>query len=173
MSRLRYGWLIVAATAGILLAACESVPDPVLPPREKAASRSEAQAQYEQYRLSKVGHIFWGAYYLQGMKPYRYRYQRLSHLYTESSQEARSAYRKGSNLAVVGSVFAGVGGGLIGYPLGWYLSTNELDTREYVMVGAGVVSTGISVLLSILANNALEEATVEYNLDLRQTLGAE
>jgi hypothetical protein len=36
----------------------------------------------------------------------------------------------------------------------------------------GFVSAGVSILLSILADHAFEEATAEYNLDLRRTLGA-
>ena len=173
MTQLRFGLFVALTVVCILLAGCETVPDPVLPPQEKAASRSEAEAQYQQYRLSKVGHTFWGAHYLQGMKPYKYSHQRLSHLYALSSPDAQNAYRKGSNLAIFGAVLGGTGGGFIGYPFGWYIETDELGAREYVFLGVGVVSAGVSIILTILADDAFEEATAKYNLDLKQSLGAE
>ena len=175
MPKLRSGFLVIIAltVVCILLDGCETVPDPVLPPQEKASSQSEAESQYQQYRLSKVGHTFWGAHYLQGIKPYRYSHQRLSHLYALSSPQAQLAYKKGSNLALFGAVLGGTGGGFFGYPFGWYIATDELGAREYVFLGVGVESATISVILAILADDAFEEATVAYNLDLRQTLGAE
>ncbi len=175
MVKYRIGFAIVLmiAAASLLLQGCESVPDPVIPPQEKAASRSEAEAQYREYRLSKVGHTFWGAHYLQGTKPYKYTHQRLSHLYALSSPEASSAYTKGTNLSILGSVFGGVGGGFFGYPIGWYFATDDFGPAEYVFLGISVVSAGVSIFLSILADDAFEEATAEYNLDLRQTLGAD
>jgi uncharacterized membrane protein YedE/YeeE len=175
MTKFRFGFVFLSAltVVCILLAGCETVPDPVLPPQEKAASQSEAEAHYQQYRLSKVGHTIWGAHYLQGMKPHKYSYQHLSHLYALSSLEAQSAYRKGSNRAIVGGVFGGVGGGLFGYPFGWYIATDELGTPEYVMLGVGIVISGISIILTILADDAFEAATTAYNLDLKETLGAE
>jgi hypothetical protein len=67
----------------------------------------------------------------------------------------------------------GLGGGFFGYPIGWYYSTNEFGPTEYVFLGLGFVSAGISIFVSILADDAFEEATAKYNLDLRQTLGAD
>jgi len=175
MAKTRIGFAIVLfiAAVSLLLAGCESVPDPVIPPQEEAASRSEAEARYREYRLSKVGHTFWGAHYLQGTKPYKYDHQRLSHLYALSSPEARSAYNKGTNLSILGSVFTGIGGGFFGYPIGWYFAAEDFGPTEYVFVGVAFVSAGVSIFLSILADDAFEEATAEYNLDLRQTLGAD
>jgi hypothetical protein len=172
-SRIRFVVLVVIGVLFMLLGGCESVPDPVIPPQEKAASQSEAEAQFQEYRISKVGHTFWGAHYLQGMKPYKYTHQRLSHLFALSSPDAQSAYRKGTNLSILGSVFAGVGGGFFGYPLGWYFAYDDFGPTEYVLLGVGLMSAGVSVFLSILADDAFEEATAEYNFDLRRTLGAE
>jgi hypothetical protein len=159
--------------AVLLLVGCESVPDPVIPPQEKAESPGEAEAQYLEYRLSKVGHTFWGAHYLQGTKPYRYNHQRLSHLYALSSPQARSAYREGTNLMIVRSVLGAAGGGSFGYPLGWYYAYGEFRPADYVFLGVGLVSAGVSIFLSFLADDAFEEAISAYNLDLRRTLGAE
>jgi hypothetical protein len=175
MVKIKAGFTIVLiiAAVSLFLAGCQSVPDPVIPPQEKAESASEAETQYQAYRLSKVGHTFWGAYYLQGSKPYRYNAQRLSHLYALSSPEAQTDYRKGTNLSILGSVFSGVGGGFFGYPIGWYFARDEFGPTEYVFLGVGFVSAGVSILLSILADDAFEAATAEYNLDLRHTLGAD
>jgi uncharacterized protein YceK len=175
VTRSALGPAMVLAVAGIilLLSGCESVPDPVIPPQEKAASQSDAEAQYREYRLSKVGHTFWGAHYLQGNKPYRYSHQRLSHLYALSSPEAQGAYREGTNLMIGRSVLGAVGGGFFGYPLGWYFTYDEFGPTEYVFLGVGVMSAAVSVLLAVLADDAFEEATAAYNLDLRHTLGAE
>jgi hypothetical protein len=157
----------------LLLGGCESVPDPVVPPQHEASSRSEAEARYEEYRLTKVDNTFRGAYYLQGTKPYKYNHQDLSHLYALSSPEAQSAYRKGTNLSIMGSVFAGVAGGMFGYPLGWHFAYDDFGPTEYAFLGVGVMSAGVSIFLSILADDAFDQATAEYNLDLRETLGAE
>jgi hypothetical protein len=164
---------LVAVAACLLFAGCRTIPDPEIPPQEKASSTAEANALLREYQLSKVGHLYWGAYFLQGEKEYRYPYQRISALFQFSSDEARAEYRKGSNQALWASVFAGVGGGLIGYPLGWYVGGGELSQTELVLLGGGVVSGLVSVVLSIVADGTLEDAVVSYNRHLRDTLGGE
>lgn len=169
----------VLTVAGVVLAVCllasgcETIPDPEIPPQERGSSATEANALLRQYQLAKVGHVYWGAYFLQGEKEYRYPYQRISGLFQFSSDEARSAYRKGSNQAVWSYVTASVGGGLIGYPLGWYLSSGGFTTTDAVLLGSGLAFGAISVVLGIIADGSFEDAVVRYNRDLRETFGAE
>jgi len=155
----------------LLASGCETIPDPDIPPQEKASSAKEANALLRQYQLSKVGHVYWGAYFLQGEKEYRYPYQRISGLFQFSSDEARSAYRKGSNQSVWSYVTASIGGGLIGYPLGWYLYTDELSSTDLVFLGGGVAVGLVSVVLGIVADGSFEDAVVSYNRHLRDTFG--
>ena len=175
MSRRSLAVIVSAVVLAICLLAsgCETIPDPEIPPQEKASSAREANALLRQYQLSKVGHVYWGAYFAQGEKPYRYPYQRISGLFQFSSDEARSAYRKGSNQAVWSYVTASIGGGLVGYPLTWYLYTDELSSTDLVFLGGGVAVGLVSVVLGIIADGSLEDAVVLYNQDLRDTFGAE
>ena len=164
---------LIAMAACLLFAGCQTIPDPEIPPQEKTSSTAEANALMREYQLSKVGHLYWGAYFLQGQKEYRYPYQRVSALFQFSSDEARAEYRKGSNQALWASIFAGMGGGLIGYPFGWYLGGGELSETELLLLGGGVVSGLVSVVLSIVADGTFEDAVVTYNRHLKDTFGAE
>jgi uncharacterized protein YceK len=166
-------FVMIVLAACLLVSGCRTIPDPEIPPREKASSSQEANEMMREYQLAKIGHIYWGTYFLQGEKEYRYPYQRISGLFQFSSDEARSAYRKGSNQAIWSYVTAGIGGGLIGYPLGWYIGSKEFSTTELVLLGSGVVSGVISIVLGIIADGNFEDAVVKYNEHLGDTFGAD
>jgi hypothetical protein len=168
----------VAAAIAILVlclvvTGCETIPDPEIPPQQKAASAQEANALLRQYQLTKVGHMYWGAYFLQGDKEFQYPYPRISGLFQYSSDKARLEYSKGSNQALWASVLGGVGGGLIGYPLGWSLGGGDWTTTELVLLGGGLVSGVVSIILSVAADGTFEQAVVDYNQHLRDSFGAQ
>jgi uncharacterized protein YceK len=173
MSRRLLAISMIVLAACLLISGCQTIPDPEIPPREKASSSQEANSLMREYQLAKIGHVYWGAYFLQGEKEYRYPYQRISGLFQFSSDEARAAYRKGSNQAVWAYITGSIGGGLIGYPLGWYLGSGEFSSTEVVLLGSGVVAGVISVILGIIADGNFEDAVVEYNNHLRGTFGAD
>jgi hypothetical protein len=171
----------VLAGAAALLAACllasgcRTIPDPEIPPQEKASSAQEASALLREYQLTKVGHLYGGAYFLQGEKEYHYPYQRISGLFQYSSDEARGEYRRGSNQALLAGIAGGVSGSLIGYPLGWYWyrGNGQWSTMDNVLIGSGLVAGVVGVIFSLIADGSFEEAVIDYNKHLRATFGAE
>jgi hypothetical protein len=171
--RVAAGVSVIVLVLCLIVAGCQTIPDPEIPPQEKASSTADANALLRQYQLSKVGHMYWGAYFLQGQDVYRYPYQRISGLFQFSSDEARTEYRKGSDQALWASVMGGVSGGLIGYPFGWYVGGGEWTTTDLVLLGGGLVSGVVSVILSVIADGSFEDAVLSYNRHLKDTFGAE
>jgi hypothetical protein len=146
------------------------VPDPVIPPQEKAASRSEAEAQYREFRLSKV---VLGGVLPSGDEAVQVHSQALlPPIYPEQPASPERQFRRNEPVDPALGVWRRRRKFFI-YPIGWYFAEDNIRPTEYVFFKVSVVSAGVSIILSILADDSFEEATAAYNLDLRQTLGAE
>jgi hypothetical protein len=158
------GLLILASFCVI---SCSTAPPAPLPPDPARLTQEEKQQAYGDYVLAKEGSVFWGLYFLQGSGYEKYPYPQVRGLFGLASEDARAAYKKGSNYTRATLIAGGVGGFLIGYPLGGYLVTNEFDTGDYILMGAGAGFTVVSVITSLIADRAFENGVFAYNAYLR------
>jgi len=158
------GLLILASSVVI---SCYTAPPAPLPPDPARLTQEEKQQAYGDYVLAKEGSVFWGLYFLQGSSWEKYRYPQVKGLFGLASEDAGAAYKKGLNYTQATLIASGVGGALIGYPLGGYLVTNEFDTGDYILMGAGAGFTVVSVITSLVADRAFENGVYAYNAYLR------
>jgi hypothetical protein len=165
--------VLVTVIVCLVYTSCQTIPDPKIPPEVKQPTPEQAREVYREHELFKVGSIYFGTYFLQGTEPHRYPYQNLSHLFDRSSEEAMQTYRKGSNLALISTIGASVGGACLGYPVGSYLVNREFQTIDYIILGTGVATTTASIIVGRVADKQLSLAVQYYNSDLKLVLGVE
>ena len=99
-------------------------------------------------------------------------YTQLTHL-TISNSEAVTLLRASKNMQVGAYIFGCLGGGCMGYSLGYALETamrgNTLNkTLFFSMLGAGAVFVGIGIGFEVGANNKAKEGIVVFNNAIRQ-----
>jgi hypothetical protein len=165
--------IVVVGIGCFVLLSCQTLPDPKIPPAEKQPTAQQARNVYLDHELSKVGSLYWGTYIFQGTDPYNYPFQRLSPLFEKSSDDALTAYKDASNLAIAAYITAGAGGACMGWPLGSYIATQELQTADFILLGTGVVLTTVSIVIGSIADGHLSLAVNHYNSELKLVLGVE
>ena len=94
-------------------------------------------------------------------------FSQLTHL-TSSNSESATLLRASKNMQVGAYIFGCLGGGFIGYSLGYALGTavsgNPLNkTLFFSMLGAGAVFVGIGIGFEVGANNKAKEGVRIYN----------
>jgi len=99
-------------------------------------------------------------------------FTQLTHL-TNSNSETTKLLRASKNMQVGAYIFGCLGGGFIGYSLGYALGTavrgNPLNkTLFFSMLGAGAGFVGIGIGFEVGANNKVKEAVRIYNNTVKQ-----
>ena len=99
-------------------------------------------------------------------------FSQLTHL-TNSNSESATLLRASKNMQVGAYIFGCLGGGFVGYSLGYALGTamrgNTLNrTLFFSMLGAGAGFVGIGIGFEVGANNKVKEAVRIYNNTVKQ-----
>ena len=77
--------------------------------------------------------------------------------------EALKTYNSGQALGIVGIIFSGIGGGLVGYDLGTRLGGGEGDGTLLVV---GAVSIGVGVGFALFGDAKVKKSVALYNSKL-------
>ena len=83
----------------------------------------------------------------------------------EPNPEAVQIYRKGKPYYYSGMICAGVGGFLIGYPIGRAMSSDE--DMNWAVLGAGIGTSAVGVFLSAVADKKFKNGVTLYNNQLK------
>ena len=155
--------VLITICLPVLLLACQSLPLPDLPPRDP----QDIERSYEQYSLQREARVI-----QQGEDVELRSYRQLNPLFAESSEKAKSLYRKSRLRSTLGTISSGVGGALIGFPMGYRLGSDmSLSETDYIVMGAGVGMGALGIVMNVLSNRPLSEAIDEYNLELKNRWG--
>lgn len=155
--------VFMATCLPFLLLACQSLPLPDLPPRDP----QDIEASYEQYSLHREAKAI-----RQGDYNELRTYRQLKPLFAESSEKAKSLFRKSRLRSTIGTLSSGIGGALIGFPLGYKLGGNmSLSETDYIVMGAGAGMAVLGIVMNVLSNRPLSEAIDEYNFELKNRWG--
>jgi hypothetical protein len=81
---------------------------------------------------------------------------------TYGSPEANATFKSAKALGIVSLIFAGVGGGMFGYGIGYGIA-NGFDTPEYVLMGAGGGVAVIGILMAVGSSSKMKKAVKLFN----------
>ena len=92
---------------------------------------------------------------------------------THSNSEVATLLKASKNMQVGAFIFGCLGGGFMGYSVGYALGTvmrgNTLNnTLFFSMLGAGAVFAGIGIGFEVGANNKVKKAVLIYNKSIKQ-----
>ncbi len=161
--------LVVASAALALAAGCvDKATVPVVPRSGDSAAREQA---YESSKLT-YDKGFWSSSWKRADGEYNWgSLENVAKAYPESDEVYGRANSRG---LVVGSI-AGVGGGLIGYTLGYNLtaqSDKKMSSDAQVALyatGGGIVL--LSAIIGAVWHNPMDDFAAVYNRNLRRDLG--
>jgi hypothetical protein len=162
-------WFVVAAAALALTAGCvDQATVPVVPRSGESAARDQA------YEASKLTYDkgFWSSSWKRADGDYNWgSLENVAKSYPESEDVYSRANSRG---IVVGSI-AGIGGGLIGYTLGYNL-TAQSDKKMSSDAQVALYATGggfilLSAIVGAAWHNPMDDFATVYNRNLRRDLG--
>ena len=79
------------------------------------------------------------------------------------NSEALTTYNNGMALGTVGTIFGGIGGGLIGWDLGTRLGGGQGNGK---LLAVGAVSTGVGLVFALISEANLKKSVTLYNSKL-------
>ncbi|MBW8003813.1 MAG: hypothetical protein FVQ80_17750 [Planctomycetes bacterium] len=160
---------LLSILAIFLFYGCQTTYKLAIPEIDPDVAQEEREFIYENYKLEYFGSILTGSYFQQD-DSIKFPYPVAGELFEHSSEEAKLLYSSGSATTITAGIIGGVGGGLIGYPLGTAIGGKKWETVDYILLGSGAGLSIVSFIVAEVGISFFSDATEEYNRHLRELL---